>query len=164
MAVVDYFLKIDGIDGESVDSKHKGEIQLESWSWGATNTANISAGGGGGGAGRVTMSDFQFTSVTSKASPKLFLMCASGRHIKTATLTVRKTGERDNGFEWIKITFMNLLVNFYKEVAASVDTPPTDDVGLAFQKIEFLVSSQSPTGALEGSTAATFDVATNKAS
>jgi hypothetical protein len=35
-AAVDYFLKIDGVDGESTDDKHKGEIQLESYSFGRT--------------------------------------------------------------------------------------------------------------------------------
>lgn len=34
MATVDYFLKIDGIDGESTDNKHKNEIDVLSWSWG----------------------------------------------------------------------------------------------------------------------------------
>ena len=38
MAAVDYFLKIDGIDGESKDDKHKDEIDIESWSWGETQT------------------------------------------------------------------------------------------------------------------------------
>ena len=28
MAAVDYFLKIDGIEGESQDQTHKGEIQI----------------------------------------------------------------------------------------------------------------------------------------
>jgi len=51
MAVVDYFLKIDGIDGESQDSKHKGDIELESFSWGATQ-AGTSSYGGGMGAGK----------------------------------------------------------------------------------------------------------------
>ena len=32
---VDYFLKIDGIEGESQDAKHKGEIEVESFGWGA---------------------------------------------------------------------------------------------------------------------------------
>ena len=36
MAQVDYFLKIDGVDGESGDDKHKGEIEVESFSWGET--------------------------------------------------------------------------------------------------------------------------------
>lgn len=32
MAALDYFLRIDGIEGESLDFKHKGEIEIESWS------------------------------------------------------------------------------------------------------------------------------------
>ena len=31
MALVDYFLKIDGIEGESQDATHKGEIDVVSW-------------------------------------------------------------------------------------------------------------------------------------
>ena len=34
MAAFDYFLKLDGIPGESTDAKHKGEIDVLSWSWG----------------------------------------------------------------------------------------------------------------------------------
>ena len=43
---VDFFLKIDGIEGESQDKTHKNEIQLESWSWGQSNTGSMGAGGG----------------------------------------------------------------------------------------------------------------------
>src|SRR5436309_614292 len=59
MAAVDYFLKIDGIEGESQDSKHKNEIDLESFSWGETQSGTHGAGGGGG-AGKVSMQDFHF--------------------------------------------------------------------------------------------------------
>ena len=34
MAAFDYFLRIDGIPGESTDAKHKGEIDVLSFSWG----------------------------------------------------------------------------------------------------------------------------------
>ena len=47
-AAVDYFLKIEGVDGESNDSKHKNEIEILSFSWGATNTGTTAHGGGGG--------------------------------------------------------------------------------------------------------------------
>jgi type VI secretion system secreted protein Hcp len=77
MAAVDYFLKIDGIDGESQDAKHKNEIDLESFSWGATQGGTM-AFGGGGGAGKVQMQDFHFVMRVNKASPKLFLACANG--------------------------------------------------------------------------------------
>ena len=36
---VDYFLKLDGIEGESADSNHKNEIQIMSWSWGASQVS-----------------------------------------------------------------------------------------------------------------------------
>ena len=48
MAQVDYFLKFDGIKGESADAKHKDEIDIEAWSWGETNAAGHASGGGGG--------------------------------------------------------------------------------------------------------------------
>jgi len=92
MASVDYYLKLDGIPGESTDSKHKGEIDLESWGWGQTN-AGTHGGGSGGGAGKVNMHDFNFTMKINKASPKLFLACATGQHIKEALLTCRRAGK-----------------------------------------------------------------------
>ena len=45
MAQVDYFLKVKGIDGESADGKHKGEIDVESWSWGETQSGTGHFGG-----------------------------------------------------------------------------------------------------------------------
>ncbi|MPZ51099.1 MAG: hypothetical protein GEU75_17675 [Dehalococcoidia bacterium] len=32
--MADYFLKVDGIEGESVDDKHPNEIDVLSWNWG----------------------------------------------------------------------------------------------------------------------------------
>ena len=69
MAAVDYFIKFDGIKGESADAKHKDEIDVESWSWGETN-AGAPAAGGGGGAGKVSMHDFHFVMKLNKASAK----------------------------------------------------------------------------------------------
>src|SRR5271165_6880604 len=108
MATVDYFLKIDGIEGESMDAKHKNEIQLQSWSFGESQQGAF-VQGGGGGAGKVTMQDFHFTMQTNKASPKLFLSCANGEHIKSALLTCRKAGKEQQ--EFLKVTFTNLLVS-----------------------------------------------------
>src|SRR5256885_2098026 len=51
MAVVDYFLKIEGVEGESQDSKHKDEIQVLSWSLGEQQAGTMAFGGGGAGTG-----------------------------------------------------------------------------------------------------------------
>jgi type VI secretion system secreted protein Hcp len=70
MAAVDYFLKLDGIEGESHDSKHKNEIDLQSWSWGESQSGT-GAAAGGSGAGKVSMQDFHFVMRVNKASPDL---------------------------------------------------------------------------------------------
>src|SRR5262245_38880290 len=111
MAAVDYFLKIKGIDGESADGKHKGEIDVESWSWGETQSGTGQFGGGSG-AGKVQMQDFHFVMKMNKATPKLMLACASGEHIADALLTCRKAGKDQQ--EFLKIKFTDLLVSSYQ--------------------------------------------------
>lgn len=53
---IDLFLKIEGITGESQDSNHKGWINIDSFTWGASQPGNMSIGGGGG-AGKVQYRD-----------------------------------------------------------------------------------------------------------
>ena len=65
----DYFLQITGIDGESTDAKHKGWIDVESWSWGETNPG-VRATGGGAGAGKVQMQDFHFATTHEQGEPE----------------------------------------------------------------------------------------------
>jgi len=91
---VDYFLKLDGVEGESKDSKHQNEIEIGSFSFGATQSGSFSAMGGGG-SGKVSMQDFHLTIPTQKASPKLLLACATGNHIPKGFLPVGRL-ERSN--------------------------------------------------------------------
>src|SRR5690348_6092500 len=97
---VDMFLKLDGIKGESLDSKHKDEIQIESFSWGLAQTGTMSAGMGGG-AGKVNVHDISVTKYVDKSSPELMLACCNGKHIPSGLLTVRKAGEKP--LEYLKI-------------------------------------------------------------
>lgn len=160
MAAVDYFLKIEGIPGESQDGKHKDEIALESWSWGETN-AGTHAGGGGGGAGRVVMQDFHFVMKINKASPKLMLACASGEHIKNAILTCRKAGKDQQAF--LKVTFSDLLVSSYQTGGSGhSDVVPTDQISLNFAKIEFEYKEQKADGTLGGAVKAGWDLKKNQ--
>jgi type VI secretion system secreted protein Hcp len=88
----DIFAKIGEIKGESMDSKHKDEIELTSWSWGVSNSGTM-ASGSGGGEGVASLQDFHFTHFVDKASTSLMVACASGAHIKEATITSRKAGK-----------------------------------------------------------------------
>ena len=160
MAAVDYFLKIDGIDGESQDAKHKGEIELFSWSFGATQ-GGTSSGGGGGGGGKVSMQDFHFVMRVNKSTPKLFLACAGGDHIKNAILTCRKAGKDQQ--EYLKWTFSDFLVSSYQTGgSASSDVVPMDQISLNFSKIQTQYQEQKSDGSLGGAITAGWDLKANQ--
>ncbi len=102
------FLEIDGIAGESTDARHKDQIELLSWSWGVTNIVS-SGGGGGSGAGKPQFQPFVFTHRYDKASPKLMLACASGKHFAKAMLHESKPG--GNPGDFLMIRFDEILIN-----------------------------------------------------
>lgn len=156
---VDMFLKIDGIKGESRDSKHKDEIEILSYSWGLSQSGTT-AFGGGGGAGKVQFQDFHFTNAVSKASPSLFLKCATGEHIKEATLTVRKAGGEQQDFLIIKLN--DALVSSYQSGGSSGDNLPTDSVSINYAKIEYTYKEQKEDGSLGGDVSAGWDLKANK--
>ena len=156
MAAVDYFLKIDGIEGEAQDKTHKNEIQLESWSFGETN-GGTSSSGMGAGAGKVAMQDFHFVMRSNKASPKLFLACADGEHIKKAVLTCRKAGKDQQ--EYLKWTFSDLLISSYQTGgSASSDVVPLDQISINFTEAQVDYKEQKPDGTLGGAVTTKYNV------
>jgi type VI secretion system secreted protein Hcp len=157
MASVDYYLKIDTIEGESSDSKHKNEIELLSWSWGETNSGSMATGTGGGGSGKVTMQDFHFTMAVNKASPKLFLACATGEHIKSATLIGRKAGKEQQ--EFMKWVFTDLLISSYQTGGSGhSDVLPVESISFNFTKVETEYKEQKQDGTLGAPVKAGYDL------
>jgi len=169
---VDYFLKIDGIEGESADDKHKNEIQVSSFHWNEMQAGTF-AQGSGGGAGKVQMKNLEFMSPVSKASPKLMLACATGQHIPNAILTCRKAGGGQQ--EFYKITLSDVLVSSYytgSEVPAgdNVNTEdgyatgvPIDNVGFNFGKIQVEYRPQKEDGSLDNPVKAGYNLKANTA-
>jgi type VI secretion system secreted protein Hcp len=160
MGAVDYFLKFDGIKGESADAKHKDEIDVESWSWGETNVRPAGAGGGAR-AGKVSMQDFHFLMRLNKASPALMKACATGQHIKMATLTSRKAGKDQQ--EYLTFKFHDVLVSSYQTGGTEhADVVPTDQVSFNFAKIEVEYKPQKPDGTLAPAVRFGWDLKANK--
>jgi len=165
MAAVDFFLKIDGIPGESTDFAHKGEIQVASWSWGETNSGHATATGAGGAtAGRVSVQDFHFTSKISKASPKLMAASVGGTIIKEAVLTAVRRGAEDKGdFPFLKYTMDTILVSGVAQAANPNDLIPEDTVSLNFAKIAVEYKEQKQDGTLGETVTFTFNVRQQRA-
>lgn len=160
MAQVDYFLKLDGIKGESEDSKHKGEIELESFSWGCSNAADVAGSSGkGGGAGKVSFQDLHCTTKVNTSSPTLMLNCATGVHIKSALVTARKQGEGQQ--DYYKVTLTDVLVSSY-QAGGGGDLIPTDQFSLNYGKIEFSYQTQDEKGKLGTPVKTGYDLKANK--
>jgi type VI secretion system secreted protein Hcp len=155
---LDMFLKIDGIPGESQDSKHKNEIDVESFSFGLSNAGSAVARGGA----KVSVQDFNFVMKVNKASPKLFISCATGEQIRQAILTARKEGGQDPG-DFLIVTMTDLLVSSYQTGGdASSDVVPTDQVSFNYSKIEFEYREQKADGSLGDAVKVGYDVKANK--
>jgi type VI secretion system secreted protein Hcp len=153
----DIFAKIGDIKGESLDIKHKGEIEVLAFSWGVTNAANI--GAGGAGVGRATFHDLSFTHTIDKASPKLLEVCATGAHLKEGTITRRKAGKGQEEYLIIK---MNDIIVTSVSLGDSSGGTGSENVSLAFAKVDLEYRPQNPNGTLEPGIHFKFDIKANK--
>ncbi len=157
--MADYFLKIDGVAGDSHDAHHRDEIDVIAFSWGETNSGSSSSGTGAG-SGRVHIEDFHFTALTGSASPKLMLLGANGKHVASAVLVARRPGNSMQ--EYLKITLSDIEVSAY-HIGGSDGDVPVDDVSLRFGKIQVDYKPQKATGALGTAIHGGWDVRANKA-
>jgi type VI secretion system secreted protein Hcp len=155
---VDMFLSLDGIKGESADSKHKGEIDIESFSWGMAQTG---AGhrGSGSGSGKVDINDISIVKVVDKASPTLMLACANGKHISKGKITVRKAGE--NPLDYLTIDLENILVSQVSHSGVNSADIPTETISLNFAKVKLEYWTQTDKGAKGENANFSWDVAQN---
>src|SRR2546421_2086158 len=126
----DIFAKLGDIKGESLDNKHKDEIEVLSWSWGVTNAVTLA--GTGAGQGKASFSDLSLTHKIDKASPVLMQACATGVHLKEATITHRKAGKGQQEFLVIK---MNDVIVTAITHGGSGENGHSENVSLAFGKV-----------------------------
>jgi type VI secretion system secreted protein Hcp len=156
---VDFFLKLDGIAGESVDDKHKDWIQILSWSWGASQVTSV-AGTGGSGAGKADLSDISIMKFLDKASTPLFKSLTTGGHIKTGNLEAVKSG--GNGKPFLKVDFQELFVTS-QQLSASSEIP-TESVSFSYNQIKIEYSTQDEKGVITTAGSVTYNTKTNVAS
>ncbi len=146
MAQADYYLKIDGITGESQADGFKDQMQIESWSFGASNSG--SAGQGTGmGVGKASMQDFHFVVQNGKASLQLFLATCKGNHINQATLECRKTGGDGSPYTYYKVIFNDLVLSSFQTGGSNgSQVLPMEQVSFHFSKITMEYYQQATSG------------------
>ena len=153
----DIFLKIEGINGESLDDSHKDEIDVTEWGWSMAQESDQHAGSGGG-AGKASVSDLTFAHFVDRASPNLMKYCLSGKHIDEVVLCVRKAG--GSPLEFLKITMNDVIISTVS--MSGTNTKLEETVSLSFAKVtqEYIV--QNAQGGSGGAVTAGFDIKANK--
>ena len=153
------FAKIGDIKGESLDSKHKDEVEVLSWSWGVSQSGSL-AHGGGGGEGKASFNDFNFTHHIDQASPELLKACATGNHIKDATITVRKAGKGQQEFLIIKMN--DIIVTSVHPSVSGEKADTAENVALQFAKVDLEYRPQKADGSLDAGLHFKYDIKGNK--
>jgi type VI secretion system secreted protein Hcp len=152
----DIFAKLGDIKGESLDDKHKDEIEVLSYSWGVANAGSM-AFGSGGGEGKAQFQDLSFMHKVDKASPVLMQACATGLHLKDATLTHRKAGKGQQEFLIFKMT--DVIVTGVQD---SGGDGLMETVSLAFAKINIEYKPQKADGSLDAGVFFKYDLKAQK--
>jgi type VI secretion system secreted protein Hcp len=153
---VDYFLKLDGIQGESADDKHKNEIQVLSWSWGASNVSSV-AGTGGSGAGKADLSDVSMMLNFDKSTPKFFKSICLGTHIPTGELTATKSGADK---PYLKVGFHEIFITSLQMSAAG--EVPSVSLSFTYNEIKIDYSMQDDKGNIASTGPISYDIKKNK--
>ena len=154
----DIFAKLGDIKGESLDSKHKDEIEVFSFSWGVA-TPPPTGGGGGGGTGKATFQDLTISHGIDKATPALFQACATGRHLRNATITHRKAGKAQQ--EYLIVRMDDVVITGVSH-AGTDEQPDFETVSLNFAKVHLEYRPQKPDGSLDTPVHFKFDLKANK--
>lgn len=149
------FLKLEGVPGESLDAKHKDEIEILSFAWGVDQTGTVFAPGG------AEVAEFNLQALYSKASPRLFELAVTGGHSPEALLTLRKGGETP--LEFLKYKFTDVLISGYQTSGSSDDDRPLDSFSLNFARVDIEYTEQKEDGSAGTVTRASYDLAKKKA-
>jgi len=154
----DCYLLIAGVSGESQAQGMTNNIDLDSWSWGASNQASL--GGKGLAAGKPSLMDFSCTFSLEAGSFQIVQNLTKGTHIATVTFTGRKTGGGGTPYNYLVITMTNCFVTSFTTGGGSTGTPPAS-LSIAYEKIQYQYYTQdTSSGAVTLAGQATYDIKT----
>jgi type VI secretion system secreted protein Hcp len=163
----DAFLKLgDGskAKGESTDSKHTNEIEIQRFSIGVANPSTVGSGTSGSGGGKATFDTLRVTKFVDKSSPILLQMSASGDHFDTAQLTIRKAGGK-SPLEYLIYTFTQVYIDSIKTLGESgtAQDRPMDEVSFSYASVHVKYVPQKPDGTGDSPVEGGWDLVRNEA-
>jgi type VI secretion system secreted protein Hcp len=143
-ASTDMFLKLGDIKGESLDDKHKDEIDVLAWSWGESDGTAPARRVKNGLAVPDCIQDLSLTKYVDAATPDVIMDAVSGRVVPGATLTLRKAGKTQQ--EYLILKLSNVSISSYSTGGSGGEDRITENITLHFQRMDGSYSRQKPDG------------------
>lgn|SRR5262245_33423074 len=157
---IDAFLKIEGVQGESMDQQYNGKkanwIDVLSYTYGVTQTGAASTQGGLT-AGKANLQDFTFTQKVHIGSPELFIRCCTGKVCKDAAFVGRKAAG-DKQLDFLKIDMkMVLITSVNSQAGGGQDEIPTETISMTCEEMKIFYCEQKSDGGGDRSLFVTFN-------
>jgi type VI secretion system secreted protein Hcp len=157
----DYFLKIDTIDGESQQTGHIKELEMDNWSFGETQSG-VSSTATGSASGKVTLNEFHFSKRMDISSPKLMQLCANGKHVKWARFTARRAGSEGGvPVDYFFVDFADLIITSYEISGTGADGWPYESIAFSYGALA-MTYKQVIKGVAQGPINGGYDAEKNK--
>jgi type VI secretion system secreted protein Hcp len=127
-----YYLKLDGIQGDVTTAGYEKTLELLAWSW-ALSRPNPAT------AERIiprpSFQDLTFTINGSAASPLLFMACAEGKPIASGELFVTRTDQGKYETS-MSIVLKDIVVTGFKDSATPGLDRPAQEISIGYGAVE----------------------------
>jgi type VI secretion system secreted protein Hcp len=134
MADIYAFLDLEGIEGESKDSDYTDKIEIQSFSWGATNNSSY-ASGTGSGIGKGQIQNMSFSKYADKSSLKLMERVVNGKPISTGKLSLLKQSG-DTKIAYLEFDLTDVVVTSFQASATGDGSLPMESFTLHFVQVQ----------------------------
>ena len=142
--MAEMFLKIDGIEGESLDRWHKGEIEIQQWNWNTSTPVQWERNQGGHSSG-AKIDKINVTKVCDRASTTLYRYCVTGKHFKHARIICRKN-DGEKKLEYLTIEMEDVMIGMVKWAGNGDAQILGETIELSFAEFYLTYKTQKDTG------------------
>jgi type VI secretion system secreted protein Hcp len=132
-----YYLRIPNIPGDSAVNNHANDIDVQTFTWGMTNSAGTATG--------AKFTNLTITKFIDPASPLLMSAAAAGTSLGTIVLFAEKPGP--SPFEYVRLTIGGAKVTSLKQTGDRA-SGILETVGLAYTKLTLRYAKQSQDGSI----------------
>jgi len=108
-----YYLKLDGVRGESREPRHYEEMELSSL------YINTGRAGASGGAGKAQLADITVTKRTDTTSPVLWVASTTGQSFKSGVITIEDIGGYGTTVRYQTLSMTDIMIQSFRGVYES---------------------------------------------